>query len=362
MRYIDEYRDSEAVSKYVNAIRRSDPPKMTVMEVCGTHTMAIGRFGIRQLIPAQINLISGPGCPVCVTPQSDIDAFIDLAARPNVTVTTFGDMLRVPGSKTSLEAERARGADVRIVYSPMDALEIARRNPAREVVFFGVGFETTTPGIALTISQAAQHNVSNFTVYSAHKTVPEALSALLSGDAPALDGFLLPGHVSTMIGSRVYEPIARDFGVACVIAGFEPLDILQSILMLVKQVQDDRAEVENQYRRVVTPDGNDAARRAVAEIFKQCDAAWRGIGVIPKSGLTIRSGYSEYDARVRFGLPETTDFREPDGCQCGAILKGQCQPPDCPLFGTVCTPAQPVGPCMVSSEGTCAAWHKYGAS
>jgi hypothetical protein len=186
--------------------------------------------------------------------------------------------------------------------------------------------------------------------------------ALLSGDAPALDGFLLPGHVSTMIGSRVYEPIARDFGVACVIAGFEPLDILQSILMLVKQVQDDRAEVENQYRRVVTPDGNDAARRAVAEIFEQCDAAWRGIGVIPKSGLTIRSGYSEYDARVRFGLPETTDFREPDGCQCGAILKGQCQPPDCPLFGTVCTPAQPVGPCMVSSEGTCAAWHKYGAS
>ena len=360
MRHIDEYRDPEHVSKLAAAIHELNPPPMTIMEVCGTHTMAIARFGIRQLLPPQIRLISGPGCPVCVTPQSDIDAFIELASRPDVTAATFGDMLRVPGSRSSLEAERAHGADVRIVYSPTDALETARRNPTRETVFFGVGFETTTPGVALTIAAAARERITNFSVYCAHKTIPAALEALLSGDAPAIDGFLLPGHVSTIIGSRAYEQVARDFGAACVVSGFEPTDILQSILMLVRQIKEGRAEVENQYRRVVTENGNSAAQQAVAAVFEPCDAAWRGIGLIPGSGLKIRQDYVAYDARIRFGIAEEVHSGEPEGCLCGEILKGRSRPSDCPLFGSACTPAEPVGPCMVSSEGACAAWYRYG--
>jgi len=360
MRHIDEYRDPEQVRKLVAAIREADPPPMTIMEVCGTHTMAVGRYGIRQLLPPEVRLISGPGCPVCVTPQADIDALLGLAARPGVTVTTFGDMLRVPGSKSSLEAERARGADVRIVYSPTDALETARRNLDKETVFFGVGFETTAPGVALTLAAAARENVPNFSVYSVHKLIPPALSALLSGEAPAVDGFLLPGHVSTIIGTKAYEPIARDFHVPCVVSGFEPVDILQSVLMLARQVKEGRAEVENQYRRAVTPNGNFAAQQAVEAVFEPCDSSWRGIGVIPASGLKVRQEYEVYDALRRFGIPEMAESPEPAGCLCGEVLKGRARPADCPLFGSSCTPAEPVGPCMVSSEGTCAAWYHYG--
>ena len=360
MRHIDEYRDPEQVRKLVAAIREANPPPMTIMEVCGTHTMAVGRYGIRQLLPPEVRLISGPGCPVCVTPQSDIDAFLGLAARPGVTVTTFGDMLRVPGSKSSLEAERARGADVRIVYSPTDGLETARRNLAKETVFFGVGFETTAPGVALTLAAAARENVPNFSLYCVHKLIPPALSALLSGEAPAVDGFLLPGHVSTIIGTSAYEPIARDFHVPCVISGFEPVDILQSVLMLARQVKEGRAEVENQYRRAVTPNGNFAAQQAVEAVFEPCDSSWRGIGVIPASGLKVRQEYEAYDALHRFGISEMAEIPEPAGCLCGEVLKGRARPADCPLFGSSCTPAEPVGPCMVSSEGTCAAWYHYG--
>lgn len=360
MRHIDEYRSPEQVSKLVTAIHALNPPPITVMEVCGTHTMAIARFGIRKLLPPQVRLISGPGCPVCVTPQSDIDAFIGLASRPNTILTTFGDMLRVPGAKSSLEMERAHGADIRIVYSPTDALETARRNPYKETVFFGVGFETTTPGVALVIAAAQREGISNFCVFCAHKTIPAALSALLSDNSPEIDGFLLPGHVSAIIGSRAYEPIAGDFGVACVVSGFESVDILQSILMLIKQVKEGRVEVENQYRRAVTSEGNQSARDAVDAIFEPCDAAWRGIGVIPKSGLKIRQEYAVYDARIRFDIVSDEQDKKPDGCLCGEILRGNRQPSECDLFGAACTPAKPVGPCMVSSEGACAAWYHYG--
>ena len=361
MRFVDEYRDPEQVRKLVAAIRTEAPPPMTIMEVCGTHTMAISRFGLRQLLPPQIELISGPGCPVCVTPQSDIDAFLSLAGRPDITLVTFGDMLRVPGSRSSLEVERARGADVRIVYSPADALETARRNGSKETIFFGVGFETTAPGVALTLAAAAREGISNFSVYCAHKLIPPALSALLSGESPAIDGLLLPGHVSTIIGMRAYEPVARDFGVPCVISGFEPVDILQSVLMLVRQVKESRAEVENEYRRAVALNGNLAAQQAMATAFETCDADWRGIGTIPCSGLAIRQEYAQCDARARFGLAaESHESQEPEGCLCGEILRGRSRPPDCPFFASSCTPSEPVGPCMVSSEGTCAAWYRYG--
>jgi len=361
MRFVDEYRDPERVRTLVSAIRDESPPPMTIMEVCGTHTMAIGRFGLRRLLPPQIRLISGPGCPVCVTPQRDIDSFLSLAGRREVTAVTFGDMLRVPGSASSLEAARARGADVRIVYCPTDALETARRNGRKETVFFGVGFETTAPGVALTISAALREGIGNFSVYCAHKLVPPALSALLSGDAPVIGGFLLPGHVSTIIGSRVYEPIARDFGVPCVISGFEPVDILQSVLMLARQVKGGRAEVENQYRRAVTPNGNLAAQEAAAAVFETCDADWRGLGRIPASGLAVRQEYALCDARVRFDLAhDAPEAPALEGCLCGEILKGRSDPPDCRFFGTSCTPAEPIGPCMVSSEGACAAWYRYG--
>lgn len=361
MKHTDEYRNPELVKNLITAITDSKPRPMTIMEICGTHTMAIGRFCLRRLLPHEIRLISGPGCPVCVTPQSDIDAFLALAAHPDVIITTFGDMVRVPGSTSSLENDRARGADVRVVYSAADALEIAKRNPKKEVIFLGVGFETTTPVTALVIASAAQDRISNFSVYCAHKTIPAALVALLSGDAPKVDGLLLPGHVSAIIGVRAYDPVTSAIKIPAVIAGFEPTDILQSILMLIRQASEGRAEVENGYQRVVSPQGNEPARVAVQEVFEPCDAAWRGIGIIQESGLKIRSTYDSYDACRRFDIPATTNYEEPNGCMCGEILKGNMQPSECPLFGTVCTPTEPVGPCMVSSEGTCAAWHRYGS-
>jgi hydrogenase expression/formation protein HypD len=337
----------------------SDP--LSFMEVCGTHTMAISRFGIRSRLPSTLRLLSGPGCPVCVTPASDIDHFIAMGREPGVTIATFGDMMRVPGSASSLERERAAGADVRVVYSPLDALGLARALPDRMVVFMGVGFETTSPTIAATILRAAEERLDNFAVYPAFKTVPTAMAALASSREVRLDGFICPGHVSAIIGSAPYEPIARDHGMPCVVAGFEAIDVLEAVLMLVEQRASRRAEVEVQYRRAVRREGNPAALRTIGSVFRACDAVWRGIGPIPGTGLDLAPGYERFDARRRVQVEvPSAGSGMPDGCSCGAVMRGLVTPLECPLFGTSCTPRSPVGPCMVSSEGACAAYHRYG--
>jgi hydrogenase expression/formation protein HypD len=358
MKHLDEYRDKDAALAISKMIAReaADRP-MTVMEVCGTHTMAIARFGIRDLIPKNIDLISGPGCPVCVTPNEYMDHAIALCREKNLTVCTFGDMMKVPGSTSSLEAERGRGADVRIVYSTLDALEIARRDAAREVVFLGIGFETTAPTIAASIKMAAGAGVKNYSVLCAAKVVPPALVALMDAGV-AVDGFLLPGHVSTVIGSRPYLPVFQRRPVAAAIAGFEPLDMLEAILEIVGQIASGRPEIHNSYRRAVSEDGNPAAVAVMDEVFEHCDAGWRGIGNIPGSGLKIRGEFARLDAARRFSV-EIEPTKEPVGCRCGEILTGKIKPADCSLFGATCAPDHPIGACMVSSEGTCAAYYKY---
>jgi len=357
MKFIDEFRDQKIAHELAARIARAAMKPFTFMEVCGTHTMAIARHGLKALLPETVRLISGPGCPVCVTPQADIDRFIALGGLPDVTLATFGDMLRVPGSRSTLEKERARGADVRVVYSPLDAVRIAREHPDRRVVFCGVGFETTAPGVALAILEAQRSGLTNFFVYCAHKVVPPALTALASDAEIGLDGFLCPGHVSVIIGSRAYQPVARDHRLPCVIAGFEPLDILQAVLMLTEQAVAGRAEVEVQYTRAVLPDGNLGARRCLETVFAIADAEWRGLGVIPGSGLQIRPEFVAFDAAA--WLPPLEEAPRETGCECGLILTGRQSPRDCPLFGAACTPANPVGPCMVSSEGACAAEYRY---
>ena len=357
MKYIDEFRDQGIAGELVERISAAAGRPLTFMEVCGTHTMAIARHGLKALLPETVRLISGPGCPVCVTPQTDIDRFIALGKLPDVILASFGDMLRVPGSRSTLEAERARGADVRVVYSPLDAMQTAADNPDRRVVFCGVGFETTAPGVALAILEAQRRGLANFFVYCAHKTVPLALTALASDPQIGLDGFLCPGHVSAIIGSRAYEPVALGYRLPCVIAGFEPLDILQAILLLVEQAIAGRAAVETAYTRAVSPEGNPAALRCLQTVFAPADAEWRGLGVIPGSGLQIRAEFAAFDAAVWAPVPEHAPAES--GCECGLILTGRQSPRDCPLFGTACTPARPVGPCMVSSEGACAAEYRY---
>jgi hydrogenase expression/formation protein HypD len=332
-----------------------------LMEVCGTHTMAIFRAGLRSLIPENVRLLSGPGCPVCVTPMGYVDAAVELSRRSDVTVATFGDMVRVPGSESSLERERGRGADVRIVYSPLDALRMAQERPDRKVVFLGVGFETTAPAAAITLFEARRRGVGNFLLFSAHKVVPPALRALLASEAAALDGFILPGHVSVVLGAAPYEFIPKEYRRAAVITGFEPLDILQAILMLLRQVAAGHPKVEIQYSRVVRPEGNLAARRAMAECFAPCDTEWRGLGVLPHSGLKVREEFEEHDAVRQLGV-KVLEGREPAGCRCGEVLRGLIEPEECPLFATRCTTAAPVGACMVSSEGTCAAHFNFRAS
>jgi hydrogenase expression/formation protein HypD len=325
--------------------------------VCGTHTMAIARSGLRAFLPPSVDLVSGPGCPVCVTPDAYVDASIRLALDLGASVATFGDMVRVPGTKMTLEQARSRGGSVRIVYSPLDAVEAAKAEPRREWVFLAVGFETTAPGIAATVRRAREEGVRNFSVLCGHKTVPPALHALLDDPAIALSGFLCPGHVSVVIGPEAYEPIARR-GSPCVVTGFEPLDILQGLVMLANQRAQGRSEVEIQYFRAVKPGGNPKARAVLNEVFEPCDAQWRGIGTIPGSGLALREAYRGLDAARRFGLAlEGPDARK--GCSCGEILKGVKRPQECPLFGRACRPETPVGPCMVSSEGSCAAAYKY---
>ena len=367
MRYVHEFRDpaaaaalTKSIARRVAQIAKNRPAALpiTLMEVCGTHTVAVFRHGIRQLLPKGVRLLSGPGCPVCVTPNGEIDQAIALAGLPGVILTTFGDMLRVPGSRSSLQQARAAGADVRVVYSPLDAVRLAQTTPDRQVVFFAVGFETTSPAVAGALVEAHRLGVPSFSALSAHKVIPPAMKVLLESGETRIDGFICPGHVSTIIGARPYEFIARDHGVPCVVAGFEPLDILQGIDMLVAQVGAAEARVEVQYRRTVRWDGNEAAQRYLAEVFEPQDVAWRGLGVIPQSGLKLRSAYQEFDAARRFPL-ETPPEREHPGCLCGAVLRGAKEPPDCRLFAKGCTPEHPVGPCMVSTEGTCAAWYQY---
>ncbi|HID07117.1 MAG TPA: hydrogenase formation protein HypD [Armatimonadetes bacterium] len=358
MRWITEFRNGKLARGIIERIRELSACPTALMEVCGTHTMAIARFGIRQLLPSAIRLVSGPGCPVCVTTQADIDRFIAMGQLKNVILTTFGDMVKVPGTQLSLRDAKAHGIDVRVVYSPFDALRIARCESNRKVIFMAIGFETTAPGIALALKQARDERLRNFYIYPAHKLVPPAMEALLSFPDVHIDGFICPGHVSTIIGMRPYEPIARKHGTPCVIAGFEALDILQAIYMLLRQLNDGEASVENQYRRAVRPEGNVSAQRVMEEVFEPCDAQWRGLGMIPRSGLTLREAFREFDARVHFDVT-VPEPREHPNCICGVILRGAALPHDCPLFGDACTPEHPIGPCMVSSEGACAAYYRY---
>jgi hydrogenase expression/formation protein HypD len=332
--------------------------KINIMEVCGTHTMSIARYGIAQLLPPEISLISGPGCPVCVTSASDIDSMIEMIKSYEVTAFTFGDMFRVPGTHSSLFLEKSSGKDIRICYSPLDALNFAAGNPEKNVVFIAIGFETTVPMTSVIIRQAREKNLKNFSVFSIHKIVSPALQALLADKEVKINGFLLPGHVSVIIGSTPYLFIARDHNIPGVIAGFDAYDILISILMILKQIKNKEAAVEIEYERVVRPEGNPTAVKAIYEVFETQDSVWRGLGMILQSGLKIKESFSEFDAKILFPVREIFS-KEPAGCKCGMVLKGILKPAECRLFGKSCRPDNPVGPCMVSSEGTCAAYFKY---
>lgn len=333
--------------------------QINLMEVCGTHTVSIFRHGIRSLLPENLKLLSGPGCPVCVTPIEDIDRMLYLAKLPDVVLATFGDMLRVPGSNGSLNQAKAQGSHVKLVYSPIEALELAKETPSKKVVFFAVGFETTSPLIAATLGEAERLGVENFFIYSAHKLVPPALEALVNSEELKLDGFILPGHVSTIIGSKPYKFIAENYKKACVISGFDADDILQAILMLLLQIVENSPKVEIQYRDAVRPEGNPKALEILYQYFEPCDSVWRGIGNIKNSGLKLKDQFSHRDAQKVFKIPELKST-EPKGCQCGSVLRGIKTPPECPLFAKICTPESPVGACMVSTEGSCAAYYKYG--
>ena len=352
------FKDPKLARGLIETIHRLAPEHATLMEVCGTHTVAIARNGIRDLMPEGLRLASGPGCPVCVTCNRDIDTVIALARIPNVTITTFGDMTRVPGSTSSLLAEQAAGRSVEIVYSPLDALAFAKAHPEREVVFVGVGFETTTPLVAMAIQRAKAMGLSNFTVFAAHKNMPGALELLVGDPTLELDALILPGHVSTIIGAEPYRFLAEKYGIPGVITGFEPVDVLQGIAMLVRQLHEGRAEIEIAYVRGVMPEGNPVALAAIDEVFETCTATWRGLGDIPGSGYRIRDEFANFDAVRRFE-PDVEPTRDPKGCRCGDVLRARIAPNECPLFRTVCTPENPVGPCMVSSEGSCAAYYRY---
>ncbi len=358
-RAFDAFKDPVIARGLREAIEAWAPAEgATLMEVCGTHTMAIARNGIRELMPEGLELASGPGCPVCVTANQDIDRIIALARIPEVTLATFGDMLRVPGSRSSLLAEQAAGHSVEVVYSPLDALNLAAKRPDRQVVFVGVGFETTTPLTAMTIKRAKEEGLRNFSVIVAHKNMPGALEAIVKDPQLKIDGLILPGHVSTIIGMEPYRFLAERYHIPGVITGFEPVDILQGIAMLVRQLSEGRADIEIAYARGVREEGNPVAMEAIDEVFEACDSLWRGLGLIPGSGYRIREAYDEFDALKRF-RPEVEPSLEPSGCRCGDVLRGIISPDQCPLFRKVCTPENPIGPCMVSSEGSCAAYYRY---
>ncbi|QQG66112.1 hydrogenase formation protein HypD [Desulfobulbus oligotrophicus] len=358
MNWIEGFRSQEVTAPLVEEINRSVRQPVRLMEVCGTHTMSIFRHGIRSLLPDEVQLLSGPGCPVCVTPAGQIDAFVQAADMEKVIVATFGDLIRVPGSSRSLAQARAQGARVEVVYSPMDALALAQQHQEQTVLFPAIGFETTVPAIAATLLQAKRMAVKNFVIVSAGKTMPQALETLMADPQLQVDGLLCPGHVSAIIGSAAYQPLAEKYGLACAVAGFEPADILAGILTLVRCIQQKQATVENCYTRAVSTRGNARALHLINEVFEPVDSEWRGLGMIAASGLQLRPSYQCFDAVQRLGL-DVQSVPDPKGCCCGEILKGRVLPPDCPLYGRGCTPLQPIGPCMVSNEGTCAAFYRF---
>ncbi len=359
MRFSTEFRNSELARGLLTRIRERSRQPVRLMEFCGGHTVAIFRHGIRQLLPPNIEMISGPGCPVCVTSMADIDRAIALSRVKDVIITTFGDMLKVPGSRGSLQQARAGGADIRMVYSTLDAVQIARDNRLKPVVFLGIGFETTAPTVAASILEAAEQGVDNYFVLSQNKLSPPAIKALLDSGEVKLDGLICPGHVSAVTGAGAWDFIALDYGIPCVVAGFEPVDILQSVAMLVEQAETGRSRVEIAYRRGVNTAGNRYALDLMAQVYEPADAEWRGFGTIKDSGLKIKKEYAGFDAGIQFNI-EIIPAPEPKGCLCGEVLRGIKTPRDCRLFGKVCNPESPVGPCMVSSEGSCAAYFLYG--
>jgi hydrogenase expression/formation protein HypD len=367
MKYVDEFRDRDKakvliteIERLVSTIEVAKSRPLHIMEVCGGHTHSIFRYGVEGMLPKEIELVHGPGCPVCVLPMGRVDDCIAIAERPEVIFTTFGDAMRVPGSRKSLLQAKADGADVRMVYSPMDALALARKYPDREVVFFGIGFETTMPSTALTILQAESEGITNFSIFCNHITIVPTIKAILDSPDMHLDGFLGPGHVSMVIGTAPYEFISQFYKKPLVVAGFEPLDVLQSIWMVLKQIQEGRAEIENQYNRIVPEEGNEPALQAVSRVYELREYfEWRGLGSIDHSGVRLRDEYARFDAERKFAVPGVK-IADPKSCQCGEVLKGVIKPWQCKVFGTGCTPEVPLGALMVSPEGACAAYYQYG--
>lgn len=357
MQYIEEYRKKDLILALSAELHKTSKKEITLMEVCGGHTMAIHRFGLHALLPANIRLLSGPGCPVCVSSQHFLDTAIAYSRIPGAIITTYGDLIRVPGSVTSLEKEKANGSDIRIIYSVLEALEIAKNNPGRAVFFLGIGFETTSPATAAAIVQAKNEHIANFFVLSAHKVMPPVMQALVA-EGVRIDGFIAPGHVSAITGTAIYNDLVATYRLGVVIAGFEPVDLMQSILMLVRQFESGSPKVEIQYQRVVQSDGNKIAQNLLARVFELKDDRWRGLGIISKSGLSIREEFSAFDAEINYPITVPVP-PDPKGCICGSILRGLKTPNDCKLFANTCTPTDPVGACMVSGEGTCATYYKY---
>ncbi len=357
MKFVDEFRNQEIAKGLIERIKKTSTKPIQLMEVCGTHTVSIFRYGIRGLLPQHIKLISGPGCPVCVTPNGDIDFAIALSRQKDVILTTFGDMLKVPGSTSSLQKEKAEGRDIRLIYSPLETITIARENPDKKVVFFAIGFETTSPTIAVAILRTKEMGISNLFFLNSQKRIPPALLALIQSRRTKIDGFILPGHVSAILGKAPYQFISKEFSIPAVIVGFEPVDILQGIWMLVNQIEENRSEIEIQYQRIVTEEGNPIARSKIDEVFEEDDGFWRGLGVIPQSGYRFKKSFQLLDARLL--KVEVEPPREHPECVCGEVLQGIKTPLECRLFKKVCHPENPVGPCMVSIEGTCHTYFKF---
>lgn len=358
MKYLDEYRDARVAQNLAAEIARRTKRPWTMMEICGGQTHTIARYGLDELLPAQIRLVHGPGCPVCVTPLETIDRAVEIAARPDVTFVSYGDMLRVPGSRSDLSRVKAAGGDVRVVYSPLEALKLARAMPQRKVVFFGIGFETTAPANAMAVRQAKREGLHNFSMLTSHVLVPPAIRLLLRSPGNLVQGFIAPGHVCTVMGYSEYEALSREFAVPIVVGGFEPVDLLEAVLMLVEQLESGKASCQNQYARSVSYEGNIPAQRVMEEVYEVCDRKWRGIGVIPRSGLRLRREYSLFDAELVFDVQESRAEESPD-CISAQVLQGLKKPLDCPAFGRQCTPENPLGAPMVSSEGACAAYYLY---
>jgi hydrogenase expression/formation protein HypD len=358
MKFVDEFRDKSLVLELSRKIRKISKKPVVLMEVCGGHTMAIRRFGIPSLLPSNIRLLSGPGCPVCVTSRRYIDQAVAYARRKDIIIATYGDLIRVPGSTSSLARERAGGADIRVVYSTLDAIEMAGQNPQKSMVFLGIGFETTTPSSAVAIMEAQKSGTDNFFLFSAHKLMPPAMAALVD-EGIKIDGYIGPGHVTTIAGANMYKDLAEKYRLAIVVSGFEPVDLMQTIYMLVKQIESNEPKVEVQYRRAVTTEGNTVAKKLVNEIFEPRDDWWRGLGILKNSGLGIRSAFAQYDAEKQIKV-EVEETIEPKGCICCEVLKGTRSPLECKLFDKTCTPSNPVGACMVSNEGACQAFYRYG--